>query len=106
MKQEHPKAQEIASKELREALASTEALLSALGDEESESVKELRERLTTTIVDIREQLGTSFLANAREKYRQARQTAASVNHFTHRHPWSAVAIGAGIGVLIGLLSAD
>jgi ElaB/YqjD/DUF883 family membrane-anchored ribosome-binding protein len=106
MQQEYPKAKDIAAKELREALASTEALLSALGDEESEPVRELRERLTITIADIKEQLETSFLADARHRYHQARRTAASVNQFAHRHPWSAVVIGAGVGVLIGLLWAD
>jgi ElaB/YqjD/DUF883 family membrane-anchored ribosome-binding protein len=106
MNQEYSEAKDVAAKELREALASTEALLSALGDEGSEPVKELRERLTTTIADIREQLETSFLANARHKYHQARRTAASVNRFTHRWPWTAVAIGASVGVLIGLLIAD
>ena len=106
MKQEYPEARDIAAKELREALASTEALLSALGDEQTESVRELRARLATTIEDIKEQLGNSFLANARYRYQQARRTAAAVNQFTHRHPWSAVIIGAGVGVLIGRLMAD
>lgn len=106
MKQEYLTANDMAPKELREALASTEALLSALGSEESESVKELRERLTRTIADIRAQLKTSFFATARHRYHQARRTAASVNQFTHRRPWSAVAIGAGLGVLIGLVMAD
>lgn len=106
MKQEYPEAKDIAAKELREALASTEALVSALRDESSESVKELRDRLTATIADIRKELGSTFLANAREKYHQARRTAASVNQFTHQSPWAAVAIGAGVGVLIGLLIAD
>ncbi|HEY6925380.1 MAG TPA: DUF883 family protein [Steroidobacteraceae bacterium] len=106
MKQEYPQAKDVAAKELREALASTEALLSALGDEGSESVQELRGRLTGTIADIRAQLGSSFFATARDKYRQARRTASSVNQFTHRHPWSSVVIGLGIGVVIGLLSAD
>jgi ElaB/YqjD/DUF883 family membrane-anchored ribosome-binding protein len=106
MMQEYPTAKDIAGKELREALASTEALLSALGDEGNGSARELRERLTITIADIRKQLETSFLANARYRYRQARRTAASVNQFTHRHPWSSVFIGTGVGVLIGLLIAD
>jgi ElaB/YqjD/DUF883 family membrane-anchored ribosome-binding protein len=106
MMQDYPTAKDIAGKELREALASTEALLSALGDEESESVQELRDRLTTTIADIREQLKSSFLASARHRYHQARRTAASVNQFTHRHPWSSILLGTGVGVLIGLLIAD
>lgn len=106
MTQEYPEARDIAAKELREALASTEALLSALGDEGSESVRELRQRLAGTIAEIKEQLGSSFMASARHRYHQARRTAASVNRFTHRNPWSAVIIGAGLGVLIGRLTGD
>ncbi len=106
MNQQYPQARDIAPQELREALASTEALLSALGDEGSESVKELRERLSTTIADIREQLGNSFFANARYRYHQVRRAATSVNRFTHRNPWSSVVLGVGAGVLIGLLLAD
>jgi len=106
MKQAYPEAKDVAAKELREALASTEALLSALGDEGSESVRELRERLAITIAAIREQLRSSFLANARYRYQQARRAAAAVNRFTNRHPWSAVAIGAGAGVVVGLLISD
>jgi ElaB/YqjD/DUF883 family membrane-anchored ribosome-binding protein len=106
MNQEYSEAKDVAAKELREALASTEALLSALGDEGDQSVKVLRARLTATIADIKEQLGSSFIASARYRYHQARRTAASVNRFTHRRPWSAVAIGMSVGVLVGLLMAD
>jgi len=107
MKHDYVTARDIAARELREALASTEALVSALEDEEgSDSVRELRARLTSTIAEIREQLGSSFLANARYRYHQARRTAASVNRFTNRHPWSAVAIGVGVGVMVGMLVAD
>ena len=106
MRQEYPEARDVAAKELREALASTEALLSALGDQGSESVQELRERLAGTIADIKDQLGSSFFASARYRYQQARRTAASVNRFTQRRPWSAVAIGVSVGVLVGLLMAD
>ena len=106
MNQQYSQARDIAAQELREALASTEALLSALAADNDESVRELRARLTITVAEIKKQLGDSWLANARDKYRQARRTAASINQFTQRHPWSAVVIGAGVGVLIGLLIAD
>jgi ElaB/YqjD/DUF883 family membrane-anchored ribosome-binding protein len=92
---------DIAAKELREVLASTEALLSAIGDEGGESVNELRNRLEKTVADVRRELGKSFFETARERYHQVRDTAVSVNRFTRRYPWLAVAIGTGIGVLIG-----
>jgi ElaB/YqjD/DUF883 family membrane-anchored ribosome-binding protein len=106
MKQETTVVREIAGKELREVLASTEALLAALGNEGGDSVNELRDRLTRTVADVKKELGNSFLANTRETYRQVRDTAASVNRFTRQRPWSAVAIGVGIGVLIGTLVGD
>ena len=106
MKQDYPSARDIAAKELRDVLVSSEALLTALGDEGSESIKELRDRLTTSIAALKGELGTSFFASAKEKYYRARDTAVSVNQFVHRRPWSTAAIGAGVGVLIGLLISD
>jgi ElaB/YqjD/DUF883 family membrane-anchored ribosome-binding protein len=106
MKQEDTLVRDIAAKELREVLASTEALLSAISDEGGESVQELRNRLTTTVANVRKELGKSFFDTARERYYQARDTAASVNRFAHRHPWLTVAIGAGMGVVIGRLMKD
>jgi ElaB/YqjD/DUF883 family membrane-anchored ribosome-binding protein len=106
MKQESTIVRDIAAKELREVLASTEALLSALDNESGDSVNELRSRLTRTVADVKKELGNSFLSNARERYYQVRDTAASVNRFTRQRPWSAVTIGVGIGVLIGILMGD
>jgi len=87
-------------------LASTEALLAALGDQSGEAIDELRARLTSTITDVKRQLGSSFVASAREKIAQARDTVTQVNEFVTEKPWTAVAIGAGIGLLAGLLLKD
>jgi ElaB/YqjD/DUF883 family membrane-anchored ribosome-binding protein len=106
MKQEDRLVRDKAAKELREVLASTEALLSAIGDEGGESVQELRNRLTRTVEDVRKELGQSFFDAARERYYQVRDTATSINRFAHQSPWLAVAIGAGIGVLIGRVMRD
>src|SRR5690348_17010874 len=106
MRHENRTARDVAAKELREVVSSTEALLAALGNQGGEGITELRERLTATIADLKQELGNSFIANAREKLYQARDTAVSVNEFVQYRPWSAVAIGAGIGMLIGLLMRD
>lgn len=106
MRQDNPTARDLAQKELREVLASTEALLAALGNEGGDAIDELRGRLTATIAEVKKELGSSFFANAREKIAQARDTAVSVDEFVKQRPWSAVAIGAGVGLLVGLILKD
>jgi ElaB/YqjD/DUF883 family membrane-anchored ribosome-binding protein len=106
MRQEYPTARDVARKELREVLASTEALLDALGDEGGESVNQLRERLTETIADVKQELGSSFFESARHSIGRARDTAVSVNDFVRHRPWSSVVIAAGVGVLAGLILKD
>src|SRR5215469_15248594 len=106
MRQEYPSARDVARKELREVLASTEALLEALGDEGGESISQLRARLTETIADVRRELSSSLMESAREKIGRARDTAVSVNDFVQERPWSAVVIATGIGLLAGLILKD
>jgi ElaB/YqjD/DUF883 family membrane-anchored ribosome-binding protein len=106
MSQDNTVVRDIAANELREVLASTEALLAAIGNEGGESVQALRDRLTGTVADIKKELHQSFLEAAREKYYQARDTAASINRFAHQHPWLAIIIGAGFGVLLGRVMRD
>jgi len=106
MKQATTLVRDQAAKELREVLASTEALLSTIGDEGGESVQELRNRLTRTVADVRKELGKSVFDTARDRYYQVRDTATSINRFAHQHPWLTITIGAGIGVLVGRLMRD
>ena len=106
MRNENLSPRDVAQKELRDVLSSTEALLAALGDQGGEAIGELRERLTTTIAEVKKELGTSFVASAREKIAQARDTVTSVDEFVTERPWTSVAIGAAIGLLAGLLLKD
>jgi len=106
MRTENPQARDIAQQELREMLASTEALLAALGEQSGDGIDELRARLTSTISDVKRELGNSFVASAREKIAQARDTVTQVNEFVTERPWTAVTIAAGIGLLAGLLLKD
>jgi ElaB/YqjD/DUF883 family membrane-anchored ribosome-binding protein len=106
MRQEYRSARDVAQKELREVLASTEALLAALGDQGGDAVAELRERLTSTIADVKKELGSSFVASARETIAKARDTVSTVDEFVQDRPWTAIAIGAGVGLLAGLILRD
>lgn len=87
-------------------LASTEALLAALGDQTGEGIDELRTRLTTTISDVKRALGSSFVASARERIAQARDSVTQVNDFVTEKPWTSVAIAAGVGLIAGMLLKD
>ena len=62
--------------------------------------------LETTIADVKRELGSSFISNARETISKARDTASSVDEFVHGSPWAAVAIGAGLGLLVGMILKD
>jgi ElaB/YqjD/DUF883 family membrane-anchored ribosome-binding protein len=106
MRQEYRTARDVAQQELRDVLASTEALLAALGDQSGEAIDELRNRLTTTIADVKKELGSSFMASARETVTRARDTVSNVDEFVQERPWTAVAIGAGVGLLAGLILRD
>jgi ElaB/YqjD/DUF883 family membrane-anchored ribosome-binding protein len=106
MRQEYPSARDVARKELREVLASTEALLTALDEQDGPAITELRERLTATIADLKHELGSSFFSTARDTIGRARDTAVSVNDFVQERPWSAVVIAAGIGIVAGLILKD
>jgi ElaB/YqjD/DUF883 family membrane-anchored ribosome-binding protein len=106
MRNGDPTARDLAQKELQEVLASSEALLAALGDQGGEAVEDLRARLTNTIADVKKQLGTSFIDNARHTISRARDTASQIDDFVQERPWTSVAIGAGIGLLAGLLLSD
>jgi ElaB/YqjD/DUF883 family membrane-anchored ribosome-binding protein len=106
MRTDNPQARDIAQQELRDMLASTEALLSALGDQSGDAIDELRTRLNATISDVKRQLSSSFVSGARQKIAAARDTVTQVNDFVTEKPWTAVAIGAGVGLLAGLLLKD
>src|SRR3569833_1173036 len=106
MRTDNPQARDIAQQELRDMLASTEALLAALGDQSGDAIDELRTRLTNTITDVKRALGNSFVGSARQKEAQARDTVTQVNDFVVVRPWTAGAIGAGIGLLAGVLLLD
>ena len=73
MRTENPQARDIAQQELRDMLASTEALLAALGDQSGEAIDELRTRLNATISDVKRQLSSSFVQGARQKIARRRR---------------------------------
>lgn len=74
--------------ELRAAVAAAEALLSDAGEQSAERLRELRDRTEDA------------LKNARGKVQGA---GKELDEQVREHPWAAVAIAAGIGLVVGVL---
>ena len=73
------------------------ALVAATADVAGEKVKEARQRLAVALEHAKEIAG-----RARDK---AVQTAQAADEAVHEHPYKAIAIGAGVGAIIGFIVA-
>lgn len=85
--------------DLRVVVADAEQLLKMTADEVGESAAGLRERLQERLQDSRQRL-LELQDVAAEK---AKAVGHAADDYVHEHPWKSVAIGAGIGVIVGML---
>lgn len=85
--------------DLRVVIADAEELLKLTAGEVGDSAIGLRERLQQRMADAKHSLLT-LQASAAEKAKAAGHAA---DDYVHDHPWQSVAVGAGIGLLVGLL---
>ncbi len=85
--------------DLRLVVADAEELLKMTADEVGESALGLRERLQDRLSQAKHRLLTlqSTVTDG------AKAAGHAADDYVHDHPWQSVAIGAGVGVLIGLL---
>lgn len=87
--------------DLRLVVSDAEELLKMTADEMGEAAVGLRERLQDRLSQARQRLLTlqsTVTDNAKAAGRAA-------DDYVHEHPWQSVAIGAGVGMLLGLLIA-
>lgn len=85
--------------DMRTVVADAEELLKMTADEMGDSALALRERLKDRMAQAKESL-VSLQAVATDKAKAAGHAA---DEYVHEHPWKSVAIGAGIGVIVGML---
>ncbi len=85
--------------DLRTVVADAEELLKLTADELSESTAGLRERLRDRLARAKDGL-LDLQDNAAERAKAAGRAA---DDYVHDHPWTSIGIGAGIGLLVGLL---
>jgi ElaB/YqjD/DUF883 family membrane-anchored ribosome-binding protein len=85
------------AEELRNVVRQAEKLVLAVGEDRDEALAELRERLTVAVEDAKRRLG-----EFEEQARRFRESAGTVvDEFVTENPWTAVGIGAAIGLILG-----
>ena len=85
------------AEELRNVMRQAEKLIQAIGDDRQEAVAELRERLNVAVADAKKRL-SDFEEQAR---RFTSGASAAVDEFVKENPWTAVGIGAALGLVLG-----
>ena len=85
--------------DLRVVVSDAEELLRATASQAGEKVSAARERIQENLAVAKEHLAVAQQRVA-EKTRQA---ARVTDEYVHENPWRAVGIGAGAGLIVGLL---
>jgi ElaB/YqjD/DUF883 family membrane-anchored ribosome-binding protein len=85
--------------QLNRTVAQAEDLLRALGNESGEAIDAMRARVSSTLRDARARLSSG----AGQARNFANTTLSQADAYVHANPWRAVAIGAGIGVLLAMM---
>jgi ElaB/YqjD/DUF883 family membrane-anchored ribosome-binding protein len=85
--------------ELRNVVSQAEALLQAIGSDSDAALNALRDRVYSSLDTAKTRLSEI----EQEAGRMTERAAVAAEGYVRAHPWSAVAIGASIGLLIGAL---
>ena len=85
------------AEELRNVMRQAEKLVSALAEDRDEALVELRERLSVALAD-----GRKRLADVEKQARLLKDTVGrAADQFVRENPWTAVGVGAAIGLILG-----
>jgi ElaB/YqjD/DUF883 family membrane-anchored ribosome-binding protein len=94
-------AQEKLARDFRAVVDDAQALLKQVAQGTGEGYQEARERLQAALDSARVELKAMEESVADG----ARRAARATDGYVHEHPWEAIGIGAGIGLLLGMLIA-
>lgn len=86
--------------DLHAVVEDAEALLKATSAEGGEKIEDLRTRVEQSVRQARERIAHAET----ETLEQARKAAAAAESHVHEKPWQSVAIAAGVGFVLGLLT--
>ena len=85
--------------DLKNVIGDAEELLRATASQAGEKAAAAREKIQDSLHRAKVKL-----AEAEEAvFDQTKQAARAADEYVHEHPWRAVGIGAGVGLIIGLL---
>jgi len=83
--------------ELRNVVRQAEKLILAISEDRDEALSELRERASVALAEAKEQL-----AEFEEQAQRLKNTAgAALDVFVKENPWTAIGIGAALGLILG-----
>ena len=85
--------------DLRLVIADAEELLAATAHQTGDALAALRERAQENLRNARHKL-VGLEDDVRLK---AREACHATNHYVHEHPWTAIGVAAGVGLLVGML---
>lgn len=85
------------AEELRNVLRQAEKLVVALSEDKGEAMVELRQRLSVALDAAKERLG-----EFEQQAKQFKESAgAALDEYAREHPWTIVAVGAALGLVLG-----
>ena len=85
--------------DLHLVMTDAEELLRATASHTGEKVSAARERIQESLSATKERL----VAAQKQVTEKARQAAKVTDEYVHENPWNAVGMGAGAGLIIGML---
>jgi ElaB/YqjD/DUF883 family membrane-anchored ribosome-binding protein len=87
-------------RDLKVVVEDAEALLAATAGQTGEKIEQLRARAKESLAAARDRLRDA----GTEVQQRAKAAAKSTDEYVHENPWTAIAIAAGIGFLVGSLT--
>lgn len=85
--------------DFRAVVADAEELLHATAGQAGEKVSAARERIQENLAAAKVRLA----ATQESVVAQTKQAARATDEYVHENPWKAVGIGAGVGLIVGML---
>jgi len=89
--------------DLQQLTQTIEELVDATADDSRTNIKDLRDRAEKRLKETRDRLesrGERIYGEARDN---VTEQADACDRYVHDHPWTSIGIGAGVGIVIGML---